>query len=62
MDAEKPFIQHRIDQETVVCTGITQEELEVSFLQFKLEPSHIPQNEVFKRLRNAERPKEELKQ
>lgn len=27
-----PFIQYHIDEETVICSGITSKELEVSFL------------------------------
>ncbi|KAK9172310.1 TFIIH subunit TTDA/Tfb5 [Cryptosporidium meleagridis] len=45
MNMSKPFIQYLIDEETVVCSGITSKELETEF---------------FKRLRNAERPKEEM--
>ncbi|KAH8582298.1 REX1 DNA repair domain-containing [Cryptosporidium sp. chipmunk genotype I] len=45
MNMARPFIQYQIDEETVVCSGITSKELKAEF---------------FKRLRNAERPKEEM--
>lgn len=31
MDMSKPFIQYQIDEETIICSGITSKELEVSF-------------------------------